>query len=229
MSRLDSEALGCAVRDCTIGREIIVLEETTSTNDAILQFAGRNTPEGLVIFAECQTAGRGQRRNRWQSAASKGLWFSFLLRPKIDLAHSARLTAWAAATIADSIRSEFGLSVKMKSPNDVEIDKRKVAGVLVEMRAQSNAPHIAIAGIGINVNHRSEDFPEELREHAISLAMALDRQVDRQQFAAALLRNLDRTYFETFVRSAAGRWEDQGGGGGGGAPPGGAPPGAPGA
>src|SRR4030095_2571649 len=79
-----------------IGREIIVLEQTGSTNDAILQVANANSKEGLVVFAEHQTAGRGQRGNRWESAIGKGLWFSILLRPKIDLASSPSLTAWAA-------------------------------------------------------------------------------------------------------------------------------------
>src|SRR6266566_5312840 len=80
----------------TIGRQIIVLQQTSSTNDAILQVATTNSNEGLVLFAEHQTAGRGQRGNRWESAVAKGLWFSILLRPEIDLASSPRLTAWAA-------------------------------------------------------------------------------------------------------------------------------------
>src|ERR1051326_3001696 len=69
----------------TIGRRIVVLEQTGSTNDAILQVANANATEGLVLFAEHQTAGRGQRGNRWESARGKGLWFSILLRPKIQI------------------------------------------------------------------------------------------------------------------------------------------------
>jgi BirA family biotin operon repressor/biotin-[acetyl-CoA-carboxylase] ligase len=80
----------------------------------------------------------------------------------------------------------------------VQIDGRKVAGVLVEMRAQEKAAHLAIAGIGVNVNQSREDFPRELQSKAISLAMALDRQVDRQSFAIALLRYLDLTYRARF-------------------------------
>jgi BirA family biotin operon repressor/biotin-[acetyl-CoA-carboxylase] ligase len=88
--------------------------------------------------------------------------------------------------------------VAIKPPNDVFVAGKKIAGVLVEMRAQENAPHLAIVGIGINTNHQPEDFSQELRSRAGSLALALDRQVDRQRFAIALLRNLDRTYVETF-------------------------------
>jgi BirA family biotin operon repressor/biotin-[acetyl-CoA-carboxylase] ligase len=88
----------------------------------------------------------------------------------------------------------------VKLPNDVVVAGKKIAGVLVEMRAQKSAPHIAIAGIGVNVNHSAEDFSEELRTRAISLAIALDREVDRHRFAAALLQNLDRSYRESFAR-----------------------------
>jgi BirA family biotin operon repressor/biotin-[acetyl-CoA-carboxylase] ligase len=199
------EALDCLVADelqanlgrTNIGREIIVLEQTGSTNDAVLEMA-RDSKEGLVLFAEQQTAGRGQRGNRWESPARKGLWFSILLRPKIDINQSAQLTAWAAQAVSDSIQREFFLETSIKLPNDIQINGRKVAGVLVEMRAQEKRPYLAIAGIGINVNQALEDFPEKLRDRAISLAMALGRQVDRQKFAIVLLRNLDRSYRERF-------------------------------
>jgi BirA family biotin operon repressor/biotin-[acetyl-CoA-carboxylase] ligase len=196
---LVAEELQTDLASGVIGREIIVLEQTGSTSDAILQIANANSKEGLVVFAEHQTAGRGQRGNRWESAAGKGLWFSVLLRPKIDLASSPQLTAWAAEAVSGAIQNEFSLTPTIKPPNDVQIDGRKIAGVLVEMRAQEKAAHLAIAGIGVNVNQSREDFPKELQSRAISLAMALGKQIDRQSFAVALLRKLDRTYREKFV------------------------------
>ena len=182
-----------------IGREIIVFEQTASTNDAILQIATADQKDGLVLFAEHQTAGRGQRGNRWESALGKGLWFSILLQPKIQISDSARLTIWAIEAISDVIRSELSLEPAIKLPNDIQIHGRKVAGVLVEMRAQEKAPHLAIVGIGINVNQSLQDFAPELQSRAISLAMALHRPVDRQKFAVAVLRNLDRTYRAGFA------------------------------
>jgi BirA family biotin operon repressor/biotin-[acetyl-CoA-carboxylase] ligase len=198
--RLVAEELQAGIGNAVIGRDIIVLEQTGSTNDAILQVAKTNARLGLVIFAEHQTAGRGQRGNRWDSAAGKGLWFSILLQPAIALADSPRLTAWAAEAVSGAIQNEFSLTPTIKLPNDVLIDGRKVAGVLVEMRAQEKAPHLAIAGIGVNVNQ--SDFPKELQDKAISLAMALGKQVDRKKFAITLLRNLDRTYRARFARNA---------------------------
>src|SRR6516225_9694136 len=199
--RLNADQLQAALRGAIIGREIIVLEETGSTNDAIWRVA--STSEGLVVFAEHQTDGRGQRGNRWESAARKGLWFSILLRPKIRLSESGRLTIWAIEAISNVVRAEVGLESAIKLPNDVQINGRKVAGVLVEMRAQDNAPHVAVVGIGINVNQCPDDFPAELQDRAISLAMAVGRQVDRQNFALALLRKLDVTYRQKFLDRAA--------------------------
>jgi BirA family biotin operon repressor/biotin-[acetyl-CoA-carboxylase] ligase len=200
--RLIADELQAHSARATIGRQIIVLQQTGSTNDAILQVATANSKEGLVLFAEHQTAGRGQRGNRWESAAGKGLWFSILLRPKIQLNDSGQLTAWAIETISDLIRTEFSLEPAIKLPNDVQLSGRKVAGVLVEMRAQEKAPHLAVMGIGINVNQSLEDFPPELQSRAISLAITLGRPVDRQKLAAAVLRTFDRTYRERFTAKA---------------------------
>jgi BirA family biotin operon repressor/biotin-[acetyl-CoA-carboxylase] ligase len=208
LDRLVADEVRAALGSVLIGREIIVLDQTGSTNDAILQIATPDSKEGLVLFAEHQTAGRGQRGNRWESAAGKGLYFSILLRPRIEIKHSPVLTAWAAETISEAIENEFSLKTTIKLPNDVQIDSRKVAGVLVEMRAREKAPYSAIVGIGINMNQALEDFPKELQSRAISLAIALGRsakgrirrgeQVDRQNFAIVLLRKLDRSYRERF-------------------------------
>jgi BirA family biotin operon repressor/biotin-[acetyl-CoA-carboxylase] ligase len=199
LDRLTADELRAQLHRAVIGQQIIVLEQTGSTNDAILQVATANSDEGLVLFAEHQTAGRGQRGNQWESPAGKGLWFSILLRPKIQINDSARLTIWAIEAISDVIRTELSLEPAITLPNDIQVHGRKVAGVLVEMRAQENAPHLAIVGIGINVNQSLEDFPPELRNQAISLALAMHRPVDRQKFAVAVLRNLDRTYRTRFA------------------------------
>src|SRR6476660_7930764 len=199
LDRLIAGKLEAACRCATIGRQIIVLEQTGSTNDAILQVATPNSKEGLVLFAEHQTAGRGQRGNRWESAAGKGLWFSILLRPKLQINDSGRLTIWALETISDVIQTDFSLEPAIKLPNDVQLYSRKVAGVLVEMRAQEKAPHLAVVGIGINVNQSLEDFPAELQSRAISLAIAMHRPVDRQKLAIAILQSLDRTYRARFA------------------------------
>ena len=86
----------------------------------------------------------------------------------------------------------------MKPPNDVYIAERKIAGVLVKMRAQPGASHLAVVGVGLNVNHTSGDFSEDLRERATSIAILRRSPLDRNVLAAALLRKLDQTYAELF-------------------------------
>jgi BirA family transcriptional regulator, biotin operon repressor / biotin---[acetyl-CoA-carboxylase] ligase len=192
--KLSAARLRSEIANVTIGREIVVLEETTSTNDVVRQMATGDWPEGLVVFAERQTAGRGQHGNSWESAAYQGLWFSILLKPQLDIKDSARLTDWAAKTVAATIENHCPLPASIKHPNDVYIADRKVAGVLVEMCARPQAPHFSIIGIGLNVNQSRTDFSEELQNRATSLAIVRGSQLDRHQLAVELLLNLDRTY-----------------------------------
>jgi BirA family biotin operon repressor/biotin-[acetyl-CoA-carboxylase] ligase len=202
MSQRDSlrdEKLRTALTDSHIGNKIVVVEETSSTNDLVWQMAQQGSPEGLVVFAESQTGGRGQRGNRWESAAHLGLWFSILLRPQIAPADSARLTVWTAKAVALTIAEKIGIHARIKLPNDIYLDSRKVAGVLVEMRVDKDGGYAAIVGIGLNVNQSDRDFSESLRESAGSLAMAAGKQIDRQGLALALLRKLDQTYRALFA------------------------------
>ena len=189
---LDAERLTKAVAGQKIGHRIIVLAETSSTNDVAFQLSAEHE-EGLVVFAERQTAGRGQHGRRWESAAGAGLWFSILLGSKIAPNESSRITSWAAETVAATIRDELRLPAEVKPPNDVYIAGRKVAGVLLELRAVAGAPNVGILGIGLNVNQSSNDFPEELRATATSLAIEQRAPVDRPAVAIALLRALERT------------------------------------
>src|SRR2546430_12587989 len=117
--RLIATELRASLGESIIGRRIIVLESTRSTNDFLLQMLTPELPEGFVVFAEHQAAGRGQRGNRWESASHQGLWFSLLLRPKIPIAESACLTNWAAQAIATTIAHETVLHPRIKLPNHV--------------------------------------------------------------------------------------------------------------
>jgi BirA family transcriptional regulator, biotin operon repressor / biotin---[acetyl-CoA-carboxylase] ligase len=192
--RLLPERLHERLRAGVIGRKIVVLERTSSTNDLVAEMSGAEPAEGLVVFAEEQTAGRGQRGNVWESAAGKGLYFSILLRPGLPVAKSARLTGWAAAVVASTIAERCALSTRVKPPNDIYAGEKKIAGVLVEMRAQPGGPHLAILGIGINVNQQRDDFSKDLRDQATSVSIATGRHQDRTLLAVDLLHNLDRTY-----------------------------------
>jgi BirA family transcriptional regulator, biotin operon repressor / biotin---[acetyl-CoA-carboxylase] ligase len=188
--RLIAAELRAGLKGCRMGNEIVVVEEAPSTNDLAWEAAERGAPEGFVVFAERQTAGRGRYGRRWESAPYRGLWLSILLRPDMTLRESPQLTSLLADVVAATITQETGCAAMIKLPNDIYIAGRKVAGILVEGRTENDGGYVAVAGIGINVNQAIDDFPEELRVTAGSLAMATGRRIGRAKLAIALLRNL---------------------------------------
>lgn len=188
--RLIATELRAGLAGCRIGNEIVVVEETPSTNDLAWEAAEVGAAAGFVVFAERQTKGRGQYGRRWESAPYQGLWFSVLLRPAMTLRESPRLTSLLAEVVAATIAAETGCTPTIKPPNDIYISGRKVGGVLVEGRTAGPGGYVAVAGIGMNVNQSAEDFPEELRATAGSLAMATGRRIDRSKLAITVLRNL---------------------------------------
>jgi BirA family biotin operon repressor/biotin-[acetyl-CoA-carboxylase] ligase len=188
--RLIASELRAGLEGHRIGNEIVVLDETESTNDVAWEAAGRGAREGFVVFAERQTKGRGQYGRRWESAPYLGLWLSVLLRPAMTLQESPKLTSLLAEVIGETIRDQTGCATTIKPPNDIYVSGRKIAGVLVEGRTAPDGSYVAVAGIGINVNQALDDFPEELRDTAGSLAMTTGREISRANLAIALLRNL---------------------------------------
>lgn len=172
------------------GVPLRVLEETTSSNDELLMLGERGAPEGSLIFAERQTAGRGQFRRPWSSAPGLGLWFSLLLRMEISDDTIPSLSAFAAVALAETLGSLGIAGARIKAPNDLLVGGKKVAGILVETRPGRDS--FAVVGIGLNVNHGPGDFPEELRDRAASLAMITGSRFDRSGVAASLLGDLGK-------------------------------------
>jgi len=195
--RLIATELRAALGDCRIGREVVVVEETRSTNDLAWAAADRGAPEGFVVFAERQTAGRGQYGRRWESTPHQGIAMSVLLRPAITVRESPKLTSLLAEVIAAVITEETGCAAAIKPPNDIYLEARKVAGVLVEGRTEADGRYVAVAGIGINVNQTLDDFPKDLQRTAGSLAMATGRTISRSSLAVAVLKRLNARTLRT--------------------------------
>ena len=142
-----------------IGRDIRVFEETTSTNDVIERLARDNVQEGVVVFAESQTKGRGRLGRRWISPSRKGLWFSLLLRPKLRPQETTQLTVAAATALRRAIEAQTGLKAEIKWPNDILINGKKVAGILTELSAELDRVKHIILGIGVDVNLGARSSP----------------------------------------------------------------------
>jgi BirA family biotin operon repressor/biotin-[acetyl-CoA-carboxylase] ligase len=187
-----------------VGRDIRVFEKTNSTNDVVEKLARDGVPEGVVVFAEAQTQGRGRLGRRWISPPRRGLWFSVLLRPNLRPQAATQLTVAAATALVRAIRDTTGLAPEIKWPNDILIRGRKVAGVLTELSAELDHIKYLILGIGVDVNLTASDFTPELRRVATSLRIELGRELHRADLAAAIVRELDADY----RRIRAGRFEE---------------------
>jgi BirA family transcriptional regulator, biotin operon repressor / biotin---[acetyl-CoA-carboxylase] ligase len=185
-----SRLTGCKV----VGRDIRVFQETTSTNDVIEKLARDGVKEGVAVFAESQTKGRGRLGRKWMSPPKSGLWFSVLLRPELRPQEATQLTVASATALRRAIELHTGLKVEIKWPNDILVRNRKVAGILTELSAELDRIKHVILGIGVNVNLDSSDFPPELRPHATSLKAELGKTVPRPELAVAILRELDLDY-----------------------------------
>lgn len=179
---------------CLIGRDIQVFQETGSTNDVLDRLARDGVAEGVVVFAEKQTQGRGRLGRRWISPAGKGLWCSVLLRPDLRPSAATQLTIAAAVALHRALFAVTGLRAEIKWPNDLLLGGRKCAGILTELSAEPDRVRHVILGLGVDVNLAADDLPRDLRETATSLRLALGRPVDRPGLAACLLAELEAAY-----------------------------------
>jgi BirA family biotin operon repressor/biotin-[acetyl-CoA-carboxylase] ligase len=177
-----------------IGRDIRVFQETTSTNDVIERFARDGVKEGVVVFAESQTKGRGRLGRKWLSPSTKGLWFSVLLRPSLRPQEATQLTVASATALRRAIQNETELKAGIKWPNDILLNGRKAAGILTEMAAEVDRVKHVILGIGVDVNLNASDFPVELRKTVTSLKIEMDKPVSRSELAVEILKQLDADY-----------------------------------
>ena len=160
---------------------LLVRETAASTNDALQALALAGAPDGLVLLALRQTAGRGRRGAIWFSQPGVSLAFSILVRPEVPKAWWPRLALAAGLAVAEAIES-CGASAAIKWPNDVWIHHRKVAGILVEAGAD-----FAIVGIGLNVNTTS--FPMEVADIATSLRIETGRDLPRDAVLGAIIKH----------------------------------------
>jgi BirA family transcriptional regulator, biotin operon repressor / biotin---[acetyl-CoA-carboxylase] ligase len=198
-----------------LGRGLHYRQSVPSTNDVAFRLAREGAFHGEVVVAEAQTQGRGRRGRTWVSPAKRNLYFSVVLRPPLPAVRAPELTFVAAVALAETLRDAFDLEAGIKWPNDVQVAGRKIAGILPELETEADAgtrpgagqgasgDQIAfvILGIGLNVNMRREELPEEIAKIATSVCMELDEQISRPLLLAAVLARLEWWYQ---------RWLDEG-------------------
>ena len=164
-----------------------------STNTRAKELAAQGAPHGTVLIADSQTGGRGRMGRSFHSPAGSGIYLSMLLRPGCPAKDLMHLTCATAVAAADGIQASTGLRPGIKWTNDLVVGQRKLGGILTELSldSQGNVDY-AVIGIGINCNQQAEDFPDDIRQIATSLAAATKKTIDRATVIAHILVALQK-------------------------------------
>jgi BirA family biotin operon repressor/biotin-[acetyl-CoA-carboxylase] ligase len=174
------------------GKHIHHFFKTDSTNRVSLELGHAGEPEGTVVLAEEQTAGRGRAGRAWLSERAAGIYVTLLLRPRLAPVQAPLLTMMAGLSVHAAAEAVTGLNVDLKWPNDLLISGKKAGGILTEMHAEPGQVRFVIVGIGLNVNQ--EKFPGELASTATSLRMESGRRHSRMELLVRLLREFESDY-----------------------------------
>ncbi len=174
-----------------LGQKIEYRKEVDSTNNLAKELARKGASEGTLIVADKQTSGKGRLGRSWESPAGTGIWMSLILRPDILPQYASQLTLVAGLGVCEAIKKSTGLEAKIKWPNDVVVNGKKVCGILTEMSAEIERINYVVVGIGINAN--MESFPEEL-PYASSLKIESQEECVRRDIIKDFLEIFERDY-----------------------------------
>ncbi|MBN2224640.1 MAG: biotin--[acetyl-CoA-carboxylase] ligase [Deltaproteobacteria bacterium] len=177
-----------------MGREIISIDETDSTNQDAMKLAQKGGQEGWVVVARRQRRGKGRRGKQWSSPGGQNLYMSVLLRPRISLRKTSFLTLLATVAVAETLSDYIAKGVFIKWPNDVMVTGKKISGILLEMGKDVNGEDFLVLGVGINVNCTRYEIPPELSEIATSLYLEIGYSVSVKDVLFKLLNRLDYGY-----------------------------------
>lgn len=193
---LTEAAVRALMRDGgTVGCRIDCMDTVDSTNSYLKRLALIAAPDGTVAIANAQTLGRGRQGRSFQSAAGKGLYLSVLLRPRLEPEALLPLTGLIAVAVCRAVDHVAGAETQIKWTNDIILNGRKLGGILTEPGLSGvGGIQYVVAGIGINIGQREEDFNGEVRTLATSLLRETGRMISGAVLAAALLDELDALY-----------------------------------
>lgn len=178
-----------------LGRQWHFFLRTDSTSRQLGLLAEKGAPEGTVVVADEQTAGRGRMARAWFSPAGINLYFSILLRPRVPPAAAATLPLFVGWGVARALESMLpGLVARIKWPNDILVHGRKICGILCEMQAEADCVQHVIVGLGVNVNLTASDMPAEIVRLATSLRMVSGDMWSRPALLAAILNTVEPAY-----------------------------------
>lgn len=175
-----------------VGNKIIHFDSIDSTNNYAKAIAMEKS-EGAVVTAEQQISGKGRLGRQWTSPSKKGIYFSVILKPNLEPSKVAKLTLIGAAAVHMALM-DMNIDSKIKWPNDIVIDGKKVCGILTEMSCELNIINYIVIGIGINANLDEEDFSDDLIKKATSLMLILGKDIQRNKLLGLVLNHFERLY-----------------------------------
>ncbi len=185
-----------------IGEKIIRVKSCPSTNTLAKELALSGEKEGTVVISEEQTRGKGTKGRSWYSARKKGLYLSVILYPsRPDISLLSLVTGLAAC---DAVLSSFGVKVSLKWPNDLVWEGKKMGGILCESGYLGNRVNYAILGMGLNLNHDLGDFPEKIRQQAVSLKLITKEDIEEGQLLGNLWQELNHWYGQFLLEKREG-------------------------
>lgn len=187
------EEIASGLKTHVMGRRMVCKSETPSTQALAKALAAQGAAEGTIVVAETQSGGRGRVGRAWSSPRG-GIYFSVILRPDIKPGEALRLPLVAGIAVAQAIKRETDLEPRLKWPNDILIDSKKVGGILTEMSAEMDRLDWVIIGIGLNVNTLRGSFPHEVEESATSLMEAGGKEIPRIKLLQGILAEFESLY-----------------------------------
>jgi BirA family biotin operon repressor/biotin-[acetyl-CoA-carboxylase] ligase len=188
----------CPAREKLPAWNPLLLTETSSTNDVAREQGRRGAKAGFVVAASRQTRGRGRLGRSWESPPERGLYVSLLLRPDLALVEAGRLTILSSVAAVDAVEAISGLRPQIKWPNDLVVNGRKLAGLLIETEPEGARLAFAVVGLGINVRQLADDFSPEVRELATSLFLVTGQLYRRADLLVALMHAFEARLSKPF-------------------------------
>lgn len=180
------------------GKNMMVFESIDSSNNEAKRQAESGAEHGLLVIGEQQTAGRGRRGRAWESKKGEGIFMTLLLKPDIEPGSASMLTLVMGLAVRDALETVGKLDARIKWPNDIVCDGKKVCGILTEMSAQIDYINHIVIGVGINV-HNTE-FPEEMQHLATSVYQQTGEHICRAELAAESLARFE-VYYARYLRT----------------------------
>lgn len=193
MTELSAESIKAHLGTTLIGRNVLYYPSIGSTNEVAKELAAKGTPEGTLVVADEQTAGKGRLGREWLAPAGSSLLMSLLFRPNLAPCQAQRLTMICSLALSDAIHEVTGLSAAIKWPNDILVGNKKVCGILTELGTTGDRLEYAVVGMGLNVKLDFSALPE-LVETATSLAQELGREVSRLELLSHVMKDIEERY-----------------------------------